>query len=99
DIGAAFFPFGPVSPGFLAHDLVGAGLRWLHAPVDSAHLEPGGACAILSRDLGRVEREMGADGARLAALARWRLKLGTIFDRLTLDPLPLLEVVPRLGPA
>src|SRR5579872_1489415 len=64
DVGAAFFPFGPVSPGFLAHDLAGAGLRWLHAPVESAHLEPGGACAALSRDLGRTSREMGRDGPR-----------------------------------
>jgi len=98
DAGAAFFPFGPVSPGFLAHDLAGAGLRWLHAPVESAHVEPGGACAALSRDLDRTARELGRDGDRLAALARWRMRLGDKFNRLSLDPLPLADVITRLDP-
>src|ERR1700722_4840739 len=98
DAGAAFFPFGPVSPGFLAHDLAGAGLRWLHAPVEGAHGEPGGACAALSRNLDRTARELGRDGDRFAALARWRLRLGKKFDRLSLDPLPLVDVISRLDP-
>ena len=99
DVGGAFFPFGPISPGFLTHDLAGAGLRWLHAPVESAHLQPSGACAVLSRDLDRTAREGGMDGERLAKLARWRLRLGKKFTQLTLDPLPLLNVIPRLDPA
>jgi phytoene dehydrogenase-like protein len=96
DVGGAFFPFGPVSPGFLAHDLTGAGLRWRYAPVDSAHLAANGEAAILSRDLGRTVRDLGADGEVFAALARWRIRLGETFDRLTLDPLPLLAVGAKL---
>lgn len=98
DVGGAFFPFGPISPGFLHLDLAGAGLRFLHAPVESAHLGPGGRCAPLSRDLDRTARDLGRDGEVLARLARWRLRLGTTFDRLTLDTLPLLGVIPRLDP-
>src|SRR6516225_5556003 len=50
DVGAAFFPFGPVSPAFRSLDLPGAGLQWLHARRDSSHPAPDGSCATIARD-------------------------------------------------
>ncbi|HKE16281.1 MAG TPA: NAD(P)/FAD-dependent oxidoreductase [Kofleriaceae bacterium] len=95
DVGAAFFPFAQVSPAFRALELGTHGLRWTFAPIDSAHPAPDGTVAVLARDLDRIERCFGspADGARMAAIARWHAKV---------EPhlLPaMLETFPALGPA
>jgi phytoene dehydrogenase-like protein len=99
DVGGAFFPFGPISPAFRALDLAGAGLGFCHGPVDSAHPAPDGSCAIIARDLERTRRELGEDGPAWERLARWRTRMGDDFVRLALDPLPLMGVALRLGPA
>jgi phytoene dehydrogenase-like protein len=99
DLGGAFFPFGPISPAFQSLDLVGAGLAFCHGPVDSAHPAIDGSCAIIARDLDRTARELGEDGPAWVELATWRERMGENFVRLALDPLPLLGVALRLGPA
>src|SRR5262245_4656973 len=50
DVGAAFFPFAQDSPAFRELALVGAGLRWTHAPRESCHPAPDGSVATISRD-------------------------------------------------
>jgi phytoene dehydrogenase-like protein len=98
DIGAAFFPFGPISPAFLDLDLAGAGLRFAFAPVDSAHPAQDGSCGILARDTERMVRELGADGDAWRKLARWRARMGDQkFAGLTLGPLPLVGPALALG--
>jgi len=99
DVGGAFFPFGPVSPAFRSLDLAGAGLGFCHGPVDSAHPARDGSCAIIARDLDRTRRELGVDGPAWEKLALWRERMGDRFLQLALDPLPLLDVALRLGPA
>src|SRR3954469_20309789 len=62
DLGAAFFPFGQLSPALIPLDLPGAGLVWRHAPIDSAHPAPDGTCAAISRDLEMAAAAFGDDG-------------------------------------
>jgi phytoene dehydrogenase-like protein len=98
DIGAAFFPFGPISPAFLDLDLIGAGLRFALGTVDSAHLARDGSCGILARDTERMVAELGVDGAAWRKLARWRADMGDErFAGLTLGALPLVGPALALG--
>jgi len=97
DLGAAFFPFGEVSPAFRALNLEGVGLRFLHAPIDSAHPAVDGSCGIIARDLPRTCRELGVDGPAWLRLARWRTRMGDDFVRLITAPLPLLGPAMQLG--
>ncbi len=73
DLGAAFFPFGKLSPALKPLDLEGAGLRWLHAPLESAHIAKDGSCASIARDVELAARCMGGgdDGETWRKMARW----------------------------
>lgn len=71
DEGAAFFPFGPVSPAFRELDLEGAGLAFRHAPYDSAHPGPDGSSAAISRDIARSVEAFGPDGEAWRSIAMW----------------------------
>ncbi|MCU0686515.1 MAG: NAD(P)/FAD-dependent oxidoreductase [Polyangiaceae bacterium] len=71
DEGAAFFPFGPVSPAFRELDLEGAGLVFRHALYDSAHPAPDGSSAAISRDLQRSVDAFGPDGEAWRSIALW----------------------------
>ncbi|HEU4532488.1 MAG TPA: NAD(P)/FAD-dependent oxidoreductase, partial [Polyangiaceae bacterium] len=71
DEGAAFFPFGPVSPAFRELDLEGAGLVFRHALYDSAHPAPDGTSAAISRDLERSVDAFGPDGEAWRSIALW----------------------------
>ena len=100
DLGAAFFPFGKASPAFVDLDLVGHGLKWCNAPIESCHPAPDGSNALLARDLERMRGEFGspADGEKIAAIARWHAKVeGKIFDAM-LRPLPPVGAALRLLP-
>src|SRR5581483_3325428 len=48
DVGAAFFPFAPVSPALRSLDLEGTGLQWRGGEVDSAHPAPDGTCVSIA---------------------------------------------------
>jgi len=62
DVGAAFFPFGSVSPAFRSLDLPGAGLKWRNARRESCHLAPDGSSVSISRDLDSTAASFGVDG-------------------------------------
>ncbi len=99
DVGAAFFPFAEHSPAFRALDLVGAGLRWVHAPRQSCHPAPDGSCATISRDVEQSAASFGADGPAWRRLARWQQRMGARLAEALLAPLPGLGAAWRLGPA
>ena len=99
DVGAAFFPFAPVSPGLLALDLGGAGLRWARAPLDTAHLAADGSCAALGASRERTARElMPADAETWFGWEDWHAQVGDRFARAILAPLPALREAVELGP-
>ncbi len=88
DEGAAFFPFGPVSPAFAALDLAGAGLVFRHAPYDSAHPAPDGSAAAISRDLGRSVAAFGPDGEAWRSIALWFRENQELVLRVMVGALP-----------
>jgi phytoene dehydrogenase-like protein len=98
DVGAAFFPFGPVSPAFRSLDLPGAGLQWLHARRDSSHPAPDGSCATIARDLDLTVASFGVDGPAWANLAHWQQRMGERLIAALLAPLPAFGPAWRLGP-
>jgi phytoene dehydrogenase-like protein len=98
DLGAAFFPFGQLSPALAPLDLPGAGLVWRHAPIDSAHPAPDGSCASISRDLTATMRSFGPDGDAWARIARWHARTKERLLDALLSTLPALGPLLRLGP-
>lgn len=71
DVGAAFFPFGEVSPALMPLALGEVGLRFRHAEMDSAHPAPDGTCAAIGRDPDATARAFGVDGDRFREIQRW----------------------------
>lgn len=91
DIGAGFFPFGPISPAFTSLDLP---VRWLHTDLDSAHPGPDGACPSLGRDLDAAARSFGRDGEALVRMARWFQGCrGDLVPALLATPAPVLDML------
>lgn len=97
DVGAAFFPFGAVSPALRALDLEGAGLAWRTARYESAHPAPDGSCASIARDEDLAAASFGPDGDAWRKLARWQKDMGERLPRALLAPLPGLGPLLRLG--
>jgi len=98
DLGAAFFPFGQVSPALRLLDLPGAGLVWRHAPIDSAHPAPDGTCASISRDVETAARAFGADGDAWRRIALWHGRTGERMLAALLSTLPAVGPMLRFGP-
>jgi phytoene dehydrogenase-like protein len=98
DVGAAFFPFGAVSPAFHFLDLESAGLRWLHCRRDSCHPAPDGTSVAISRDVDLAAASFGADGDAWRRLAEWQGRMGDRLPGALLAPLPAVGPALRLGP-
>lgn len=106
DVGAAFFPFAPVSPAFRFLDLAAAGLHWRGAghlatdPIlfESAHPAADGSCPSIARDVDRAVATFGIDGEAWRRLAAWQERLGIRLAETLLAPLPALGPALRLGP-
>jgi len=97
DMGAAFFPFGRLSPALKELDLGGAGLSWCYAPVDSAHPAPDGSCASIGRDVEASVGSLGEDGEAWRELCDWHERTrDRVLDAL-LSPLPALRPASALG--
>ena len=91
DVGAGFFPFGPISPAFAGLDL---GVRWLHTGLDSAHPGPDGACPSLGRDLEAAMRSFGPDGEALGQMVRWfKACREELVPALLATPMPVLRML------
>lgn len=97
DVGAAFFPFGQVSPALRSLDLEGAGLEWRGGLYDSAHPAPDGSCVSISRNIDRAAATFGPDADAWRKLARWQAAMGDRLTNALLAPLPALGPAWRLG--
>ena len=99
DLGAAFFPFGQLSPAFIPLDLPGAGLVWKHADFESAHPAPDGTCAAISRDLSlEVCREgFGEDAKAWRDVALWHRETKEKMLAALLTTLPAAKNMLRFG--
>src|SRR4051812_28102056 len=98
DLGAAFFPFGQLSPALIPLDLPGAGLVWKHAPIDSAHPAPDGSCAAISRDVELSARSFGEDGDAWRRIATWHAHTKERMLDALLSTLPSIGGALRFGP-
>lgn len=97
DVGAAFFPFAPVSPAFRHLELSQAGLEFCHGRRDSCHPALDGSSVSISRDLDLSRQSFGVDGNAWAKLMRWRQSLGDRLPEMLLTPLPGIGPALRLG--
>jgi phytoene dehydrogenase-like protein len=99
DVGAAFFPFGKVSPAFVALGL-SEEVDWLHAGIESCHPAPDGTVAAITRDLDRSIAHFGCpeDGARWRALATWHRGVEARLLQALLSTFPAVGPALALGP-
>ena len=73
DVGAAFFPFGEVSPALRFLDLKAAGLEWRTGVYENGHPAPDGTCASIARDPNATASLVRQRRRRLAtAGTRWQ---------------------------
>jgi phytoene dehydrogenase-like protein len=100
DVGAAFFPWGMLSPAFRALPLSEHGLRWRHAAFESCHPAPDGSYACVARDHDRTAKHFGSaeDGERWRGIASWYGSIEPRLIDLLLRTFPPLGPVARLGP-
>ncbi|MCR9161509.1 MAG: phytoene desaturase family protein [Nannocystaceae bacterium] len=72
DVGAAFFPWGSLSPAFGQLKLEDHGLKWCASEFESAHPAPDGTVACISRDLDQTAKMFGSpkDGDKFRAVAQ-----------------------------
>lgn len=98
DLGAAFFPFGELSPALAPLNLTGAGLVWKHLPIDSAHPSSDGTCASISRDLETSMASFGEDGPAWRKIALWHRRTKERMLDALLSTLPALGPMLRFGP-
>jgi phytoene dehydrogenase-like protein len=98
DLGAAFFPFGEISPALVPLNLGGAGLTWKHLPIDSAHPAADGTCASISRDLETSMASFGEDGPAWRKIALWHRRTKDRMLEALLSTLPALGPMLRFGP-
>ena len=95
DVGAAFFPWGGLSPAFASLDLGRFGLTWRRGEFESCHPAPDGSYACIAADNDVTARHFGspADGDRWRAAAAH-------YQRIEPHLLGvLMRTFPALGPA
>lgn len=103
DVGAAFFPWGTLSPAFRALDLGAHGLEWMHAPIETAHPAPDGtvACVVRPRDADDVDFAFGTgeDARKFAKVQRWYASVEPHLLEVLMRPFPNLRPLPHFGPS
>lgn len=100
DVGAAFFPWGALSPAFRDLDLVGHGLRWCSADIESCHPAPDGTFACITRDLEVSAKSFGspADGEAWRSMASWYASIERDLLPALMEPFPAVRPLLRLLP-
>jgi phytoene dehydrogenase-like protein len=94
DVGAAFFPWGGLSPAFASLDLGVYGLTWRRGELESCHPAPDGSYACIAGDNDVTAQHFGspADGDR------WR-QVASHYQRIEPHLLGLLmRTFPAIGP-
>jgi phytoene dehydrogenase-like protein len=99
DVGAAFFPFGTLSPAFRSLDLAGAGVEWLHARYESCHPALDGSVACIARGGGDETTPFGQadDAAAFRRLARFHAGVEEDLLATLMGTFPTVAPVFRLG--
>ena len=95
DVGAAFFPWGGLSPAFEDLDLAAHGLVWKRAEFESCHPAPDGSYACIAADNDVTARHFGTpeDGDA------WR-RAASFYQRIEPHLLGvLMRTFPAVGPA
>jgi phytoene dehydrogenase-like protein len=100
DVGAAFFPWGTLSPAFKTLPLDQHGLRWRHANVESCHPALDGSYACITRNHDRTAAHFGnaEDAGRWRTIASWYQSIEPRLIGMLLGTLPALGPMARLGP-
>lgn len=100
DVGAAFFPWGTLSPAFAQLDLGAHGLRWCGAPIESCHPAPDGSYACIARDHDVSAKHFGtaADGDRWRSIAQWYAQIEPNLLPMLMDVFPAVRPMLRLLP-
>jgi phytoene dehydrogenase-like protein len=95
DVGAAFFPWGSLSPAFQHLRLENHGLKWCAAEIESAHPAPDGTIACISRDLDQAAKMFGSakDGDKFRAVAQHYQSIEPHLLGV------LMQTFPAIGPA
>jgi phytoene dehydrogenase-like protein len=101
DVGAAFFPWGRLSPALRSLPLEEHGLRWRSAPIESCHPAPDGSYACITRNLEGTASDFGnaRDRDRWQSIARWYRSMEPELLGLLLGPFPPTPgQMARVGP-
>lgn len=100
DVGAAFFPFGRLSPAFQHLDLTGHGLVWRFAEIESCHPAADGSVACITREP-HSGFEFGSHRDRQVweRLCAWHRSIESELLELLLQPFPALRPLRQLLPA
>ncbi len=100
DVGAAFFPWGSLSPAFLDLDLPRHGLRWCRAALESCHPAPDGSYACISGDHDVSAAHFGSaeDGDTWRRMASWYAQIEPHLLPMLMEPFPAVRPMLRLLP-
>lgn len=100
DVGAAFFPWGTLSPAFNSLGLDEFGLRWCSSPVESCHPAPDGSYALIARDADVSARHFGSakDGDKWREVATWYASVERHVIPLLMRTFPAVAPMLRLLP-
>lgn len=98
DVGAAFFPWGTLSPAFRELPLDRHGLRWCWAPVESCHPAPDGTVASIVRQSDAAEFGTSQDAEEWRRVTAWYRSVEPDLIALLLGPFPSFRPLGRLGP-
>ncbi len=100
DVGAAFFPWGTLSPAFRELALTEHGLRWRWAEFESCHPAPDGSSACIARNTEKSAGRFGnpEDGRRWRQVATWYRTIEPRVIDLLLGTFPAVGPLARLGP-
>jgi phytoene dehydrogenase-like protein len=101
DVGAAFFPWGALSPAFRELELQSHGLRWCRAALETCHPAPDGTWAAIARDPDVSARSFGspADGETWRRIALWYASIETHLLPALMQPFPAIGPMLRMLPS
>ncbi|MEM7160442.1 MAG: NAD(P)/FAD-dependent oxidoreductase [Myxococcota bacterium] len=100
DVGAAFFPWGTLSPAFRELDLTQHGLRWCGSEFESCHPAPDGTFACISRDHDVSAKHFGSakDGDTWRRIASWYGRIEPHLLPMLMETFPAVRPMLRLLP-
>ena len=100
DVGAAFFPWGSLSPAFQSLQLENFGLVWKHGRFESCHPAPDETYACIARDTELTVQHFGSpkDGEQWRRIAQWYQSIEPRLLQALLRPFPPVGPALRLGP-